>query len=404
MTVLLMALGMELMLQNKNNRTVLVGTLGDPAPRTRINQLAFVIASLLMFLLLCLHSSIARAEVEGNCTMCHKYPGLGRIEKSEGEDGKTIKRLFYLNNELFESTYHGKIRCKNCHTGVEKIPHTDAPPVNCAADCHILDPSSNKAFSHKKIVDDFNASVHGKDGSHIDDKSQLPVCKDCHNNKTYHTVVAKEVDSLHKVIVCTECHQSKEFVQRFYEHIIYNSTKRRSSRDVIKLCSTCHADLELMQKAKLDPVIGFTTTFHAKAIKFGNEEVANCLNCHAPYELGFSPHRITSNKDKNSPVSKDNKIKTCRQSGCHTDAAEEFALGSRVHPSPERIRFLTKSEMQKLSEPGLFNDPAFQTRVVGWIQTFYKILIVVVIGGLGLHRILAMYAHRREQRARSKST
>ena len=389
----------------KNKHTVLTGTPRTaPARNGSQVRLNFTVYRSLVTVILLFFSAVCLAEVEGNCTMCHKYPGFGRIDKTEKEGGKTSKRLFYINNALFESTYHGKIGCKNCHTGVDKIPHTDAPSVNCAADCHILDPSSNKAFSHKKIVDDFNASAHGKEGSKIDDKGLLPVCKDCHNNKTYHTVVAKQTDSVHKIIVCQECHQSKEFVQRFYEHIIYNSTKRRASRDVIKLCSTCHADLELMKKAKLDPVIGFTTTFHAKAIKFGNEEVANCLNCHAPYELGFSPHRITSSKDKLSPVSKDNKIKTCRQSSCHTDAAEEFALGSRVHPSPERIRFLTKSEMQKLSEQSLLYDPAFQTKVVGWIQTFYKILIVVVIGGLGLHRILAMYAHRREQRARSKSS
>ena len=341
--------------------------------------------------------SVCLAEVEGSCTMCHKYPGLGRIEKTEG---KQSKRLFYINNDLFETTYHGKIRCKSCHTGVNKIPHTGAPAVNCATDCHIMDPSSKKSFSHKKIVNDFNNSVHGKQGSRLKDKRDLPVCKDCHNNKTYHASIAKQTDSKHQITVCRECHESEEFVQRFYEHIIYRTTKRRTSKEVVRLCSTCHADQALMEKAELDAVVGFTSTFHAKAIKFGNEEVANCLNCHAPYELGFSPHRITSRREQHSPVSIENKIKTCRQSGCHTGATEDFALGSRVHPSPEKIKFLITGKKPEPGEKTLIADPAFQTKVVGWIQLFYKVLIILVVGGLGLHRILDMYASNRERRMR----
>ncbi len=340
------------------------------------------------------------AEVDGSCTMCHKYPGLGRIEKAEGEQAKKTKRLFYINNKLFESTYHGKIRCKSCHTGVEKIPHTNAPAVDCATNCHIVDPSTNRSFSHKKIVDDYNNSVHGEAGSRIKDKSDLPVCKDCHNNKTYHDTVGKQTDSIHKVTVCKECHESEEFVQRFYEHIMYRTSKRRPSKDVVKLCSTCHADQELMKKAGLDAVVGFTYTFHAKAIKFGNEEVANCLNCHAPYDLGFSPHRITSRQEEHSPVSIENKIMTCRQSGCHVEAIDEFSLGSRVHPSPEKIRFLMSGEEPVPEENQVIKDPTFQTKVVGWIQLFYKVLITVVVGGLGLHRLLDMYASRRERRIR----
>lgn len=359
------------------------------------------IAVMIAKVILLLHfSPVAIAEVEGNCTMCHKYPGLGRIEKSEDNPSKKLKRLFYINNDLFESTYHGKIRCKSCHTGVDKIPHTGAPAVDCATDCHIMDPSSKKSFSHKKIVNDFNNSVHGKKGSSLKDKSDLPVCKDCHNNKTYHATIEKKMDSKHQVTVCHECHESKEFVQRFYEHIIYRTTKRRTSKEVVQLCSTCHADRELMDKARLDTVVGFTATFHAKAIKFGNEDVANCLNCHAPYETGYSPHRIISRREDNSPVNVANRLQTCRQSECHTEATNKFAVGTRVHPSPQQIKFITTADEPEAAVKKRIDDPAFQTKVIGWIQLFYKVLIISVVGGLGLHRILDMYALSRERRER----
>ena len=178
--------------------------------KAQINVLVFLATAMPLLLA----PPVCLAEVEGNCTMCHKYPGFGRIEKTEGEQGKSIKRLFYINNPLFEGTYHGKIRCKSCHTGVEKLPHTDAPAVDCATDCHIVDPSNNKPFSHRKIVDDFNKSAHGKKGSQLEDKSDLPVCKDCHSNKTYHDFIAEQMDSNNKIMVCQECHESKEFVKR----------------------------------------------------------------------------------------------------------------------------------------------------------------------------------------------
>ena len=150
--------------------------------------------------------------------------------------------------------------------------------------------------------------------------------------------------------VCEECHQSGDFTRRFYEHINYRTIKRRPSKEVVKLCSTCHADFDLMEKHDLDVVVGFSSTFHAKAISYGNTEVPNCLNCHAPYQLGFSPHRITSRKNANSPTHPDNKHATCSQSGCHISASPEFASVGFVHPSPQRLKtsLMTKPETEDL--------------------------------------------------------
>lgn len=386
------------MMESHNNRTVLAVVVRVAARYTEtLNQHLFKILALITLMLLSL-PSISLAEVEGHCMMCHQYPGLGRIEKTDSDKGQGRKRLFYINNTLFESSYHGKTRCKRCHTGVDKLPHTDAPAVDCATDCHIMDPSNNKPFSHRKIVDDYKYSAHGKLGSQAADKSGLPVCKDCHSNKTYHAYIEEQLDSTNKIKVCRECHESSEFVQSSYEHIAYRMSKRRPSRDIVMLCSTCHADKELMKQANLDVVDGFASTFHAKAIQFGNEDVADCLSCHAPYALGFSPHRITSSRELKSPVSVENKIETCRQSGCHAGAKDAFAIGSRVHPSPEKIKYVAASGRDRQAETNLLDDPTFQTRVIGWIELFYKVLIVAVIGGLGLHRLLDMYAHRREQR------
>lgn len=343
------------------------------------------------------------AEVEGNCTMCHKYPGMGRLNKTESDPDNKDKLIFYINNDMFESTYHGKLRCKSCHTEVDKIPHTGVPKVDCSTDCHIRDPSVNKPFSHKKIVADFNKSAHGKEGSKGRDKGDLPVCKDCHTNKTYHADIEQRIEQKEFLRVCHECHESKAWATRFFEHMLYRSLKRRPSREVVKLCSRCHMDPELMARHDLDVVVGFKETFHAKAISYGNEDVANCLNCHAPYQLGYSPHRIRSAKDEDSPVHYDKKLATCRQAGCHVKAKPGFATGGRVHPSPGKVQLVGRAIAAPLpkAEAKLLSDTLFEAKVIGWIVLFYKVLIATVIGGFIVHRSLDIYASRRERRARS---
>jgi hypothetical protein len=341
------------------------------------------------------------AEVEGNCEMCHKFAGIGRYNITESDPDNTDKHIFHINDELFGASYHGKLRCKSCHTGVDKIPHTDAPSVDCATDCHIRDPSVNKAFSHKKIVEDYNKSIHGKEGSKGEDKSGLPVCKDCHTNKAYHAGFEEQVGTKEFLRVCNECHQSKEWTSRFFEHMLYRSLKRRPSREVIKLCSRCHMDTELMAKHNLDYVAGFKETFHAKAISYGDEDVANCLNCHAPYQRGFSPHRIMSAQDEGSPTHHDERLETCRQAGCHMKAKLQFGTGSRVHPSPGKVQLVgrvTGMELTKGDETKLLEDTIFEAKVIGWIVLFYKVLIAGVIGGFIVHRSLDIYAVRREKR------
>jgi hypothetical protein len=382
------------------------------------NALAFFLKISVSSFLFCVGTS-SFAEVEGTCTLCHKYPGLGKIQK-RAEHQHDRLRIFYINNELFDASYHGKIRCASCHTGVDKVPHIDLESVDCGTSCHILDPAVNRSFSHKNIVDDLRMSAHGEEGSKHPDKGDLPVCKDCHSNKTYHKSVELQEDA--KVIykVCRECHQSDSYIKHFYEHITYRTVKRRSSKEVVKLCSACHADQDLMAKHELDAVVGFSSTFHAKAIAYSDENVANCLSCHAPYQMGFSPHRITSRKDKSSPVNIDNKSQTCSQANCHQGAISAFAtVVSREHQSPKRSQLLVfadtnlvsveKTKMsteapaeesieepiEELAEDFLGLSVTVQAMVIYGINLFYKLIIIAVIGFFVFHRLLCLYSSTR---------
>jgi hypothetical protein len=109
----------------------------------------------LVAVVLCGPAAVAAAD-KLDCLFCHKYRGLSRID----EQGKF--RLFYVNNELFESGPHRRIACNDCHRDIDKIPHNPAKAVDCTQTCHIEEPSGRVKFSHETIADTLAKSVHGK--------------------------------------------------------------------------------------------------------------------------------------------------------------------------------------------------------------------------------------------------
>lgn len=331
---------------------------------------------------------------QDGCLLCHKYPGLGRYDKDARN--RIVKRIFYVNEDIHKASYHGRFNCSDCHEGVDKIPHTDAKKVDCGKSCHVNEPSTGKKFSHKAIVEDLEKSAHGAKGSSTGERADLPACRDCHTNKPYLLNVQQQLKSQASKEICNQCHEEKVWIDRFLSHINYRLSMRRPSSEVVRMCSKCHANQDMMTRHKLDVVVGFQDTFHGKAIQYGDEEVANCLNCHAPYALGFSPHRIASQKNKDAPTFAANKRETCAQAGCHAAATNEFAVSSRAHPSQIKAARLTEDSASS-AKPAL-RDEAFQAKVLHWINLFYQILIAAVVIGLGGHRLLDLYATHRDSK------
>jgi len=335
-------------------------------------------------------NSVAIADDGDGCLLCHKMPGFGIYEVDSLKERQ--RRIFSIDQNNYKYAYHGRVKCTGCHSDINQIPHVDVKKVNCASKCHIRDPSSNGWYSHERIADDLNKSAHGGKEEHDTD---YPRCKFCHTNKPYQNKGSglDEIDEF--VGVCLQCHESEVWTKRFFKHINYRARIRRTSKDIVALCSQCHADGTMMERHKLDVIVGFNDTFHGKAIKYGNSEVANCLNCHAPYKKGFSPHSILKKEDDLSPVSPLNKLKTCRQSECHVDAKDAFATQGKIHPSPYGLVSFLRPWTNKQNTN---IDDDFQNLVIYLINLIYKFLIVTVVGGLGFHQILNLLSIKRDAR------
>ncbi|MDH5394199.1 MAG: cytochrome C [Gammaproteobacteria bacterium] len=276
---------------------------------------------------------------ELNCMMCHKHRGLSRI------DEKGEFRLFYINNELFDSGPHRRNKCSDCHKDIDRIPHEPAKKVDCTQQCHVIEPSGKKKFSHKNIAKTLASSVHGKlddEGKEKPHQSDFPGCKDCHDQPLYRPIsvfkgVAKHGVSARSISRCKSCHTSGNFAEDFYEHVTSRLHKTRFSKEIIEVCAKCHQDSEFRKRHDLDDVItSYKQTFHGKMVELGSERTPDCLDCHVVE--GENNHLIEAKTVATSSTHPSNVGNTCRASDCHKNASAELA-SFQTHVTYDREKY-----------------------------------------------------------------
>ena len=201
------------------------------------------------------------APDEENCLSCHRYPKLGRYD----ENGN--KRIYYINDQLFANSVHGKLRCKSCHLDLNKIPHETVKKVSCSTQCHIKEPSSKREFSHKGMVDLFDNSVHGKNlNSEKKHPEDLPGCTYCHENTLYNPYAGYwgKSDALSKETLtrCQGCHTDKNWTKKIYSHFTHRMRRQRGQNEIIKLCTSCHENSKKMERHGLEAISTFKDTYH----------------------------------------------------------------------------------------------------------------------------------------------
>lgn len=348
-----------------------------------------------------------------NCLLCHRYPHIGRYD----EDGN--KRIFYVNEKMFAESVHGTLKCKDCHAGLDRIPHTDVQKVNCATKCHTEEPSSKQQFSHLKLLKIHEASAHGtgtpkKSKNYVKD---LPTCNYCHDNRILNpsgtmwsegSPLANEATGR-----CFGCHTEQQWAERFYAHVSHRMRRRRSQAEIVELCLSCHEDPQMMARHGLRTVETFRDTFHWVQIKYGVQNAPDCLNCHVP--IGYSKHDILTTSDPRSPVNPANRINTCRHQGgiqvCHPNADAKFVAGREhafgmdgpVAPYAGKniIQINYKVwQLKRQAEIGISDKNVFQERILTLVKLFYKVLIALVIGSMLLHQMLDYYRTKRNHKGR----
>lgn len=282
-------------------------------------------------------------EDDEACLMCHKYPKMGRIT----EEGQ--QKTYYVMPHVFSKTVHRNVPCRDCHSYIKELPHKPVTEgVTCNAECHsIQNPSTGKPFSHKPIYDAFKKSVHGREKIAKGNDADKPYCINCHTNPLYNA--KEEKPPKHIVDRCVVCHEDAKFAEKWYNHTSRRIREvRRSSQEIVEMCSSCHADKDMVarhqQAAKEEgremgrkfPIAAesYNESFHGKVTKYGNTDAANCLNCHASaVNYYLSVHELLPSRDPRSPVSAENRVQTCKQ--CHVRADKNYAALD-PHPSSKK--------------------------------------------------------------------
>ncbi|MDH5648512.1 MAG: hypothetical protein OEY67_02550 [Gammaproteobacteria bacterium] len=314
-------------------------------------------------------------EDDEGCLMCHKYPMMGRIT----DDG--VKRLYYVMPNVYQRTVHRNVPCGDCHSYIKELPHKPVKEgVTCNSECHsIKNPATGKQFSHKVIYDAYKQSIHGRSKAAEGPDADKPYCITCHSNPLYNP--AEAAPPKHIVDRCVVCHEDRKFAERWYNHTSRRIREvRRTSEEIVHLCSSCHGNKELVEKhvdlAKAEnrdlgkkfsvAVTSYKESFHGKLTQYGFKKTANCLNCHAQEKNYFrSVHEIRPSRDPLSPVHKDNKLETCQQ--CHVHADENF-VNIDPHPTSHRgdnpFRYYAETIYNFVSEiviAGLVGISLFET-------------------------------------------
>ncbi|MBW1878343.1 MAG: cytochrome b/b6 domain-containing protein [Deltaproteobacteria bacterium] len=334
--------------------------------------------------------------------MCHRYPTLGRFE----EDG--TKRTYYVNDQLYLQSVHGKLECTTCHQDVDRIPHANADKVDCSTQCHLREPSTGRPFSHANMVDKYEQSVHGRlepDGSTKAHAEDLPACLDCHDNRVLFVPSGlwgrNDALSNETLTRCKGCHTAGDWAEREYIHVTHRLRRPRDRSEVVRLCGKCHEDAEKMGRHGVESVDTYKETYHWQQIKYNVRDAPDCISCHVP--VGYSAHDIRPAEDPISPLHRTNRVTTCANPGgvqsCHPNATDQFATG-RVHAYGEKAKIAMRAEMFSSVDEEV--DPLLLERAKGtygpgelWryeilalLKLAYKLLIGVVIGGMTLHQLL----------------
>ncbi|RJQ43280.1 MAG: hypothetical protein C4538_12270 [Nitrospiraceae bacterium] len=299
---------------------------------------------LVMFSILSFSGFSAEAADKENCLMCHKYRQIGRID----EQGR--KRSYYVDEHIYSNTTHRNVPCRDCHTYISKLPHDPVTEeVNCANECHIKPPFANENFSHKKIIETYNRSVHGiKPADSPQLRDAKPYCKYCHLNPIYTKVSEEQVAST-SLIRCLNCHE-KQGVTMAYKHITHRLRHKtsRSPQQIVQLCSkNCHEEVALMGRFKaseesLAAVETYKRSIHGKSVALGAQDAADCISCHATNAI----HDVYKKDDKQATIHKANRINTCRQ--CHAKANDRFAqidVHSEIDQHKKPVLYLTNTAL-----------------------------------------------------------
>lgn len=317
------------------------------------------------------------------CLECHGQPGV----TMELADGDTVE--LYVPAEAHINSVHGELgyACVQCHTDVGEYPHPEFQADNRRDLTLQLNTTCERC--HQSQFELTKDSVHA--AALAEGNLEAAVCSDCHTShevrrltdpqtgellpdarswipqtcaRCHSQIYDKYLESVHgsaligegnqDVPTCIDCHGV---------HNIEDPTTAQFRLNSPQMCAGCHTDPQIMNKYGIstDVLDTYVADFHGTSIvlfdpKTPDAEINKpvCFDCHGVHDIARA-----DDPQKGLQV-KQNILHRCQV--CHPDADENFPDSWMSHyiPSPEKYP------------------------LVYYVDLFYKIIIPVVVGGMGV--------------------
>jgi len=134
------------------------------------------------------------------CLTCHQYPGMVTSENT------LAIKVLHIDEDRYLRSAHGKLTCKQCHTVVQKVPHTGDTRVECTTKCHLSEAEQRKVRAY--ALDNF----HRREQSAIARLEDPSSCRVCHSLYPHsQNNMVRGLLNLHTgFMVCSVCHLKKE--------------------------------------------------------------------------------------------------------------------------------------------------------------------------------------------------
>jgi hypothetical protein len=330
------------------------------------------------------------------CLGCHSQPDLSMTL----ENGDVLE--LSVSPDEYAASIHGKqgYACVQCHTLVGNYPH---PTWNAASRRDAtLDLNSVCDRCHISQAEKAQDSVHG--AALEAGNKNAAVCTDCHTAhmvrrlndpatgellpdahifipqtcaKCHNDIFQKYKDSVHGAALISENNQDvPTCIDCHGVHNIEDPTTSYFRLNSPQLCAACHTDPKIMGKYGIstDVLDTYVADFHGTTVSVFEKQSpdaevnkAVCYDCHGIHDIVRVDDPVAGIQLKK------NLLVRCKI--CHPDATINFpsAWLSHYTPSAENNRF------------------------VYFVELFYKILIPVVLGGMGILVALDL-GHRLWQR------
>lgn len=209
-----------------------------------------------------------------------------------------------VDQDKYSKSVHGSFDCVMCHMSLKGAQHDGMSGKADKATQELarlisskskVDPIAQAACTqcHADMYEAYKASVHGQNV--INKKSSDgPVCTSCHGSPHYI--------------------QSKSSKESAVNHF-----------NVVQSCGKCHEEKVMTEKYGFSEKVmeRYKESFHGRKLKVGHNGAPSCVSCH-------SSHDIVSAKTAASPVSDENKKKTCAK--CHSGATDKFVAAITHKP------------------------------------------------------------------------